>query len=231
MRETLERGLPALGMGTDLIPRLAGFAEMVLERNQVMNLTAITEPRDVAALHLLDSLEALKLAGLERESVVDVGCGAGFPGVPLAIAGAGLTVTLLDSLGKRIDFLREACGQLELDHVECVHARAEEFAGERRETFDAAISRAVASLPVLCELCLPLVKVGGVMLAMKSTGVTEELKSAQRAIQLLGGETAEVQTYTIPTTDVSHTLVTIRKVSPTPAKYPRRFAQIKKQPL
>lgn len=231
MRETLERGLPALGMGTDLIPRLAGFAEMVLERNQVMNLTAITEPEDVAALHLLDSLEALKLAGLERESVVDVGCGAGFPGVPLAIAGEGLTVTLLDSLGKRIDFLRDACGQLGLEHVECVHARAEEFAGERRETFDAAISRAVASLPVLCELCLPLVKVGGVMLAMKSTGIMEELKSAQRAIQLLGGETAEVQTYTIPTTDVSHTLVTIRKISPTPAKYPRRFAQIKKQPL
>lgn len=231
MRETLERGLPELGMDTDLIPRLAGFAEMVLERNQVMNLTAITEPRDVAALHLLDSLEALKLAGLERESVVDVGCGAGFPGVPLAIAAAGLKVTLLDSLGKRIGFLREACGQLGLDHVECVHARAEEFAGVRRETFDAAISRAVASLPVLCELCLPLVKPGGVMLAMKSTGVAEELKSAQRAIRLLGGETAEVQTYTIPTTDVSHTLVTIRKVSPTPAKYPRRFAQIKKQPL
>lgn len=231
MRETLERGLPELGMGTDLIPRLAGFAEMVLERNQVMNLTAITEPKDVAALHLLDSLEALKLAGLERESVVDVGCGAGFPGVPLAIAGTGLKVTLLDSLGKRIGFLREACGQLGLDHVECVHARAEEFAGERRESFDAAISRAVASLPVLCELCLPLVKVGGVMLAMKSTGVAEELKSAQRAIRLLGGEPAEVQTYTIPTTDVSHTLVTIRKASPTPAKYPRRFAQIKKQPL
>lgn len=231
MRETLKRGLPDLGMGTDLIPRLAGFAELVLERNQVMNLTAITEPRDVAALHLLDSLEALKLAGLERESVVDVGCGAGFPGVPLAIAGAGLKVTLLDSLGKRIDFLREACGKLGLENVECVHARAEEFAGERRETFDAAISRAVASLPVLCELCLPLVKVGGVMLAMKSIGVTEELKSAQKAIKLLGGKAAEVQTYTIPTTDVSHTLVTIRKVSPTPAKYPRRFAQIKKQPL
>lgn len=218
-------------MGADLIPRLADFAEMVLERNQVMNLTAITEPKDVAALHLLDSLEALKLAGLEQESVVDVGCGAGFPGVPLAIAGTGLKITLLDSLGKRIDFLREACGQLGLDHVECVHARAEELAGERRETFDAAISRAVASLPVLCELCLPLIKVGGVMLAMKSTGVTEELKSAQRAIRLLGGESAEVQTYTIPTTNVSHTLVTIRKVSPTPAKYPRRFAQIKKQPL
>lgn len=231
MRETLERGLPELGMGADLIPRLADFAEMVLERNQVMNLTAITEPKDVAALHLLDSLEALKLAGLEQESVVDVGCGAGFPGVPLAIAGTGLKITLLDSLGKRIDFLREACGQLGLDHVECVHARAEELAGERRETFDAAISRAVASLPVLCELCLPLIKVGGVMLAMKSTGVTEELKSAQRAIRLLGGESAEVQTYTIPTTNVSHTLVTIRKVSPTPAKYPRRFAQIKKQPL
>ena len=112
MKETLERGLPQLGMGVDLIPRLAAFAELVLERNQVMNLTAITEPKDVAALHLLDSLSLIKPAGLEQGSVVDVGCGAGFPGVPLAIAKPELTVTLLDSLGKRVDFLREACEAL-----------------------------------------------------------------------------------------------------------------------
>ena len=231
MRETLERGLRPLGMGTDLIPRLAGFAEMVLERNRVMNLTAITEPGDVAALHLLDSLELLPLAGMTSGSVVDVGCGAGFPGVPLAIAGPELRVTLLDSLGKRVDFLREACGKLGLENTECVHARAEEFAGERRESFDYAVSRAVAALPVLCELCLPLVKVGGRMLAMKSSNSEEELRLAGRAIGLLGGKVEWVKDYTIPTTDVTHRVICIRKVSPSPAKYPRRFAQIKKQPL
>ena len=133
-----------------------------------MNLTAITDPRDVAVLHLLDSLALTGLVGLEDRTVVDVGTGAGFPGVPLAIARPSARVTLLDSLGKRVDFLRESCRTLGLDNVECVHGRAEEFAGERRETFDLAVSRAVAALPVLCELCLPLVKVGGAFWAMKS---------------------------------------------------------------
>ena len=155
MRETLERGLPALGVDAACLPRLEAFAALVLERNQVMNLTAITE---FAALHLLDSLEVAALAGLERESVVDVGTGAGFPGVPLAIARPELRVTLLDSLNKRVEFLAESCRDLGLEHVECVHARAEEFG--RREEFDCAVSRAVAELPVLCELCLPLVRVG-----------------------------------------------------------------------
>ena len=231
MRETLERGLPELGMGTDLIPRLAEFAEMVLERNQVMNLTAITEPKDVAALHLLDSLALVKLAELETGKLVDVGCGAGFPGVPVAIAGPELEVTLLDSLGKRVDFLKEACGKLGLENVECVHARAEEFAGEHRESFDFATSRAVAALPVLCELCLPLVKVGGRMLAMKSANSEEEINLSKRAIGILGGKIQWVKDYTIPATDVVHRIVCIEKIAATPKKYPRRFALIKKQPL
>ena len=219
MRETLEQGLPELGMSGELIPRLAAFAEMVLERNQVMNLTAITAPKEVAALHLLDSLALVKLAGLEEGRLIDVGCGAGFPGVPVAIARPGLEVTLLDSLGKRVDFLREACGRLGLENVTCVHARAEEF-GER-ERFDYASSRAVAALPVLCELCLPLVKVGGMMLAMKSANSGEEID----------GKLDWVRDYTVPGTEVVHRIVAVRKVSPTPKKYPRRFAQIKKQPL
>ena len=136
MRETLERGLPELGIDPAVIPALEQFAEMMLERNKVMNLTAITEPRDVAALHLLDSLALLPLAGLENERLVDVGCGAGFPGVPLAIAGRRLEVTLLDSQRKRVDFLEEARAALGLKNAVCVHARAEEFAGERREQFD-----------------------------------------------------------------------------------------------
>lgn len=231
MRQTLEQGLPELGMGSGLIPRLAGFAELVLERNQVMNLTAITEPKDVAALHLLDSLELAALAGLEAGRLVDVGCGAGFPGVPTAIARPGLQVTLLDSLGKRVDFLREACGKLGLENVECIHQRAEEFAGARREAFDFAVSRAVAALPVLCELCLPLVKVGGKMLAMKSANSDGEIQGAGHAAEVLGGRVEWVKDYTIPTTDVVHRVVCVEKVKATPGKYPRRFALIKKQPL
>ena len=231
MRETLEQGLDALELDKSCIPTLERFAALMLERNQVMNLTAITEPRDVAPLHLLDSLELIRQAGLKTETIVDVGAGAGFPGMPLAIAKPSLRLTLLDSLGKRVDFLWETCEALGLDNIECVHARAEEFAGERREVFDAAISRAVAALPVLCELCLPLVKIGGRMLAMKSSHTEEEISQAKVAIRTLGGQIEWVRDYTIPTTDVVHRIICIRKVSPTPKKYPRRFALIKKAPL
>lgn len=231
MRETLERGLPALGVDPGCIPALERFAELLLEKNRVMNLTAITAPRDVAALHLLDSLALGRIAELEAERVVDVGAGAGFPGVPLAIAGPDLHLTLLDSLGKRVDFLRETCGILGLENTQCVHARAEEFAKNRRESFDAAVSRAVAPLPILCELCLPLVKTGGRMLAMKSSHSEEEINQAKPAIKLLGGQLEWTKDYTIPTTDVTHRIISIKKCAPTPQKYPRRFAQIKKTPL
>ena len=222
MRATLEQGLPALGLGPELIEPLETFSRM---------LTAITDPRDVAVLHLLDSLALTGLAGLEGRTVVDVGTGAGFPGVPLAIARPSARVTLLDSLGKRVDFLRESCRTLGLDNVECVHGRAEEFAGERRETFDLAVSRAVAALPVLCELCLPLVKVGGAFWAMKSVDTEEEISASKTAVKVLGGRIQAVSDYTIPTTEVVHRVVCIQKTAPTPKKYPRRFALIKKQPL
>ena len=162
---------------------------------------------------------------------LSVGTGAGFPGVPLAIARPSARVTLLDSLGKRVDFLRESCQTLGLDNVECVHGRAEEFAGERRETFDLAVSRAVAALPVLCELCLPLVKVGGAFWAMKSVDTEEEISASKAAVKMLGGRIQAVSDYTIPTTEVVHRVVCIQKTAPTPKKYPRRFALIKKQPL
>ena len=163
--------------------------------------------------------------------LVDVGCGAGFPGVPLAIAGRRLEVTLLDSQRKRVDFLEEARAALGLENAVCVHARAEEFAGERREQFDAAVSRAVAALPVLCELCLPLVKVGGRMLAMKSANSEEEINGAKRAVKLLGGQVEWVKDYRIPSTEITHRVVCVRKIAAAPEKYPRRFALIKKQPL
>lgn len=231
IREVLQEGLPALGMGEDRIPQLIEFSRLLLEKNQVMNLTAITEPREVATLHLLDSLALAAHEELAGKKIIDVGTGAGFPGMPLAIALPGVDMTLLDSLNKRIDFLQEVCNALSLQDITCVHARAEEFAAAHRESYDFAVSRAVAALPVLCELCLPLVKVGGAFLAMKSSHSQEETDQAAKAISLLGGKLERVTDYSIPTTDVTHRLLTIRKVSPTPKKYPRRFAQIKKQPL
>ena len=231
MRDILVQGLDALGLDKSRIPALEQFSAFMLERNQVMNLTAITEPKDIAALHLLDSLALIPAAGLEAEQIVDVGTGAGFPGMPLAIVRPSLRVTLLDSLGKRVDFLKETCKALELDNTECVHARAEEFAGAQREIFDAAVSRAVAALPVLCELSLPLVRIGGRMLAMKSSHTEEEIRQAESAVRILGGRLEWVKDYTIPTTDVVHRVICIQKVSPTPKKYPRRFALIKKSPL
>ena len=231
IRDILRRGLPVLGMGDACIPSLLEFSRMLLEKNQVMNLTAITDPREVATLHLLDSLVLAAQADLVGKTVIDVGTGAGFPGMPLAIAVPGVEMTLLDSLGKRVDFLKEVCEALELQGISCVHARAEEFAAAHRERYDFAVSRAVAALPVLCELCLPLVKVGGAFLAMKSSHSQEETDQAAKAISLLGGRLEAVTDYSIPTTDITHRLLVIRKLSPTPKKYPRRFAQIKKQPL
>ena len=229
MRETLTKGLPELGVCVEHIPALEEFSRLLVKKNEVMNLTGITEPREVATLHLLDSLSLLPLADLTGKKIIDVGTGAGFPGVPLKIVLPESHVTLLDSLNKRVDFLQESCDALGLTGVECVHARAEEFG--HREEYDYAVSRAVAALPVLCELCLPLVKVGGEFLAMKSSHTEDEINQAKAAIALLGGSITEVIDYTIPTTDIVHRVVRIRKDKPTPKKYPRRFAQIKKQPL
>ena len=229
MRDTLTRGLPELGVDLKYIDALEEFSRLLVEKNKVMNLTGITEPREVATLHLLDSLALLPMAPLSGKRIVDVGTGAGFPGVPLKIALPASHVTLLDSLNKRIDFLRESCDALGLTDVDCIHARAEEFG--HREEYDYAVSRAVAALPVLCELCLPLVKVGGEFLAMKSSHTEDEINDAKRAIALLGGRIKEVVDYTIPTTDIVHRVVRIEKIAPTAKKYPRRFAQIKKQPL
>jgi len=229
MRETLTRGLPELGVCVEHIPALEEFSRLLVKKNEVMNLTGITEPREVATLHLLDSLSLLPLADLTGKKIIDVGTGAGFPGVPLKIVLPESHVTLLDSLNKRVDFLQESCDALGLTDVDCVHARAEEFG--HREEYDYAVSRAVAALPVLSELCLPLVKVGGEFLAMKSSHTEEEINEAKAAIALLGGAITEVIDYTIPTTDIVHRVVRIRKEKPTPKKYPRRFAQIKKQPL
>ncbi|MBQ6116544.1 MAG: 16S rRNA (guanine(527)-N(7))-methyltransferase RsmG [Oscillospiraceae bacterium] len=231
MTDILTEGLAQLGLPADAAPRLAEFAGAVLEKNKVMNLTAITDPADFAALHLLDSACLLTMADFRGRSVVDVGTGAGFPGVPLRLLEPDFDLTLLDSLGKRVTFLRQTCAQMGLERVEAVHARAEEFAADRRESFDLAVSRAVAALNVLSELTLPLVRVGGSFLAMKAVDSDAEIAAARGAIGKLGGRIREIRDYAVPTTDVKHRVVIIDKVRPTPSAYPRPFAKIKKNPL
>ena len=231
MKQILTAGLQDLQLPTMGVDALLQYADALLETNKVMNLTAITDPADVATLHFLDSAALLTLADFSGKRVVDVGTGAGFPGMPLRILEPSIQLTLLDSLGKRIHFLQGVCDQLGIADVNCVHARAEEFAAQHRETFDIATSRAVASLPLLAELSLPLVKVGGYFLPMKAVDSDEELASAARAISILGGRLKEVKDYRIPGTEVTHRLVVIEKVKPSPAKYPRAFAKIKKAPL
>lgn len=210
---------------------LLSFADLLLKKNEVMNLTAITDPKDVAALHLLDSLTLLTAADFTNKRLIDVGTGAGFPGLPIAIACPDCQVTLLDSLGKRVDFLQEVCAALSLSNVTCVHARAEEYVQSCREQYDIAASRAVAELRTLSELCLPYVKPGGLFLAMKSVDTEEELTAAQPAIRLLGAQTERIIDCPLPSTEITHRLIVLRKRTPTPQKYPRRFAVIKKQPL
>jgi 16S rRNA (guanine527-N7)-methyltransferase len=220
-----------MGLPTEGIPALIRYGELLVEKNKVMNLTAITEPHDVATLHFLDSVAMLTLADLKGKKMADIGTGAGFPGMPLRIVEPSLRLTLLDSLNKRIDFLKEVCADLGLNDVDCIHGRAEEFAANHREDYDIVTSRAVANLQMLSELCLPLVKVGGYFLSMKAVDSEEEVNAAKNAIKTLGGQIEKVVDYAIPGTDVQHRLIFIKKIKETPKKYPRAFAKIKKNPL
>lgn len=233
MKHLLEEGFAALGLElTDsAADQFYQYFAHLEECNRVMNLTAIAGEVDVAQLHFLDCAAILNVADFAGKRVIDVGTGAGFPGLPIKIAVPSVQMTLLDSLNKRVEFLKSTCALLHLSDVTCIHARAEEAPKDYREGFEIAVSRAVANLRVLSELCLPFVKVGGVFLAMKGPDCTEELQEARRAIQLLGGTELDVHRYTIPGTEIQHSIVKIRKGKPTPAKYPRRFAKIKQQPL
>ena len=231
MEQILREGLAALSLPTDAAVPLMAFSARLLETNKVMNLTAITEPEDVARLHLLDCAALLNITDFRGKRVVDVGTGAGFPGMPLRILEPDFDLTLLDSLGKRIAFLQRVCDEMGLQRVTCIHARAEEFAAKHREQYDIATSRAVAALNVLCELTLPLVKVGGRFLAMKAVDSDDEIRVAKSAVAQLGGKVEDIRDYTIPGTDITHRVVVIGKVKPTPAAFPRAFAKIKKAPL
>ena len=230
MYKTLTEGLPALELELDdqQARQLCAFGEAVVKQNEVMNLTAITQPDQVAKLHLLDSLSVLKTADLRGKRLIDVGCGAGFPGVPVKIACPEVRLTLLDSLGKRMAWLQQILPQLGVE-AECVTARAEEFAAQRRETYDVATSRAVARLNILLELTAPFVKVGGAVLAMKGAAARDELAEAKNAISKLGLKLEAVEDF--PMDGTAHSVIVLRKVKPTPAQYPRRYAKIKQSPL
>ena len=230
MEKTLKEDLNALGLSLpqERQEKLCAFARAMVRQNEVMNLTAITEDTQVAKLHLLDSLTVLCCADLAGKTLIDVGCGAGFPGVPLAIACPEAKITLLDSLGKRVKWLEQILPQLGID-AECVTARAEEAVADRRERYDFATSRAVARLNILLELTAPYVKVGGAVLAMKGAAAREELSECAGAMKKLGLKLEAVREFPIDGT--AHAVIVLRKIAPTPKQYPRRYAKIKQSPL
>lgn len=210
------------------------YYKMLIEWNEKINLTAITDERDAAYKHFVDCISAMKCQKINKGAkIIDVGTGAGFPGLPLKIYDDSLQVTLMDSLNKRINFLNEVIETIGLSGVETVHSRAEELAKNKshREKYDVCVSRAVANLATLSELCLPFVKVGGYFVSMKGPKATEELETAKKAIALMGGEFEEIINYAIDETDYDHNLVVIKKVSPTPPKYPRNAPKPAKEPI
>lgn len=227
--EKLIKGAEELGISLDdkKVEQFLLFHEMLFATNRVMNLTAITEWEEVVRLHYLDSLSFVKVCKPGSKTLLDLGTGAGFPGIPLKIAFPELSVTLVDSLEKRVGFLRDAAKKLGLSDLRILHARAEELGCEEghRETYDFVVSRAVAGLNVLSEYCIPFVKIGGMFVSYKGEDINEEAAGADQAIRTLGGRLDEIVPYE------KHTLVVISKEKPTPLKYPRRAGVPKKKPL
>ena len=208
------------------------YKDMLKEWNRVMNLTGITEDREVVIKHFGDSVSLLGTADFEGKSVIDVGTGAGFPGLPLKIACPSIELTLLDSLKKRLDFLKAVCDKTGIE-AELVHGRAEDTARDEnyRERFGIAVSRAVAELNILAEMDMPFVKKGGLMLALKGPNAYDEAKRAENAVRTLGGEIREIRKIILPETELEHTVIIIEKTGETPEKYPRRFKKIEREPL
>ena len=233
LEQILRDGLAQRGFPHDdlTLRRFRTYFDNLIETNRVMNLTAITGEADAARLHFLDCAALLDAGDLSGKTLIDVGTGAGFPGLVLKILCPELKLTLLDSLDKRLAFLRDTCETLGFDDVRLVHSRAEEVPEGFRESFDYASARAVARLNILCELCLPYVKPGGAFLAMKGPELDAELREAYVALKTLGGSLEKKLDYTLPGTDVQHCAAVIRKSSFTPKRYPRRWAQIKSKPL
>lgn len=236
LKDILKEGAQGLNIEiTDAqINQLIKYKDILLEWNQKMNLTAIEEEKDVMIKHFLDSLSCIQSKYLKREGkMIDVGTGAGFPGVPLKIALPGIELTLLDSLRKRINFLEEVCAETKLEQVDFVHGRAEDIGQSKdyREKYDYAVSRAVAALNVLVEYCLPFVKVGGYFICQKGPQIIEELPDAEKAIKVLGGEVVEQISVDLPFSDITHHILVIKKIKQTPSKYPRKAGKPSKEPI
>lgn len=225
-----------LDLSSEQVIQLRTFYENLVEWNKVMNLTTITDEEDVYTKHFLDSLSLLNLLpgdALSHKTLIDVGTGAGFPGLVIAIAFPDLHVTLMDSLNKRINFLYDTVAKCHLTNVSCVHARAEELGRNReyRETYEYAVSRAVANASTLSEYCIPLIKIGGIFIAYKADKLEEELSAGEKAVHLLGGTIINKMTFDLPDSNYSRTLLAIQKVNQTSKKYPRKAGTPAKQPL
>ena len=210
------------------------YYELLVEWNKVMNLTGITEYDEVVMKHFVDSLSIVKVNGFDNvKSIIDVGTGAGFPGIPLKIVFPEIKITLLDSLNKRIKFLNAVIDELELENIETIHGRAEDFSKKEdyREQYDLCVSRAVANLSTLSEYCLPYVKVGGCFIPYKSGEIDEELNNSKKAVQILGGKIEDVVKFQLPDTDIGRSFVKIKKNKNTAKKYPRKAGLPAKEPL
>ena len=206
------------------------YMELLLEWNEKMNLTAITDPEEVILKHFIDSLTIIPYLK-EMDTVLDIGTGAGFPGIPLKILEENKKFTLLDSLNKRIIFLKTVINELKLKNIQAIHGRAEEFISKEREAYDIVTSRAVAKLNVLLEYMLPFVKIDGKCICMKSFDIEEELKEAKKAIEILGGEIEKIDEITLPNTDIKRKIIIIKKIKNTPNKYPRKAGTPAKEPI
>ena len=237
---SFEKGLEQLSitLSGEQKQQFLTYYEYLVEKNKVMNLTAITEYEEVITKHFLDSLAVVKTSCFKPEKLagkrlIDIGTGAGFPGIPLKIAFPELDILLLDSLNKRINFLNEVTEMLGLTKINTVHGRAEDYAKQKgyRESFDFCVSRAVANLSTLSEYCIPFVKQGGCFISYKSGSVDQELIQAEKAVKILGGQREEVVRFSLADTDMDRSFVVIRKAKPTPKKYPRKAGLPSKEPL
>ncbi len=232
----LEQGCEQIGisLNEEQKQQFIAFYEYLVEKNKVMNLTGITEFQEVLVKHFLDSLACVKAVDMKKvTTVMDIGTGAGFPGVPLKIAFPHLEACLLDSLKKGVNFLEETFALLKLQNITAIHGRAEEFAKNKsyRETYDLCVSRAVSNLATLSEYCLPYVKVGGKFISYKSGTVQEEAEQAEKAVRILGGKIQDVVYFNLPDSEIQRSLVVIEKIKPTPGKYPRKAGTPLKEPL
>lgn len=233
-KEEMSINLMALNLKLDdnQIRNFYDFMNLLIEKNKVMNLTGITEPKEVVLKHFIDSLTILKYIN-KNDNIIDVGTGAGFPGIPLKIAENSLEITLLDSLNKRINFLNEVIEKINLYKVKTIHGRAEDFGQnfEYREKYDVAVSRAVAPLNILLEYMLPFVKVGGSCICMKGSNCDEEIENAKKTIEILGGKIEKIEKFNLPKSDNNRTICIIKKVQKTSKQYPRKAGIPTKNPL